>query len=128
MPRRKVTQGEKLRKKVEKLAKLNAGRLSQYVVSPKIKYCKKCGLQLNSENAKLILRKNNRAGGYMLDVYCYSCRCAKQKTFNARRPIVAHQPKTWQSRMLENPVYFADIFHKPATPENIAAEAQKLGM
>ena len=101
------------------------------------RYCKNCGIEKTTENTKLV----EIAGGnsYRLDSVCCQCRKAEQQKWNnirvqglylAKKPNRVNRVTStgWRKRMELNPYYFSGIFHKPATPENIEREAQRLGM
>jgi hypothetical protein len=101
------------------------------------RYCKNCGIEKTPENTMLVKRASGN--GYRLDSVCYQCRKAEQQKRNSTMVNGSYVAKksnstnrvnspSWRKRMELNPHYFSEIFHKPATPENIEREAQKLGM
>jgi hypothetical protein len=77
------------------------------------RYCKKCSIKRNNE------LKLSRNGGIEKIKRDFQCKGDGRERGKADR---------WASDMLQNPFYFADIFHKPATPENVAREAARLGI
>jgi hypothetical protein len=77
------------------------------------RYCKKCSIKRNNE-LKLL-----RTGGAKKVKGDYQCKGDGRSRGKADK---------WTADMLQNPYYFSDIFHKPATPENIAREAARLGL
>jgi len=106
------------------------------VISQRKSNCPDCGVKISDETAY-------RTSGGCLDKYCKDCRCkinAKNKTkwlatLDKPEPVYRRgegrsrgKLDNWTADMLQNPHYFSDIFHVPATPENIAREAQRLGM
>jgi hypothetical protein len=125
------------RKRKFKLSALNKEKLKGWEKSTDVRHCKNCGTEETPENTMLV--EIAGGNGYRLDSVCHQCRNAEQQKKNStkiKRLPVAKKPNgenrvtsiSWRKRMELNPHYFSEIFHKPATPENIEREAQKLGM
>jgi hypothetical protein len=120
-----------------KLSALNKEKLKGREKGTDVRHCKNCGTEETPENTMLVKRASGN--GYRLDSVCHQCRKADQQKKNSIRVKglpVTKRPNSeirvtsisWRKRMELNPHYFSEIFHKPATPENIKREAQKLGM
>jgi hypothetical protein len=103
-------------------------------IAKRKEFCATPGCDVKITKASAYARSNGS-----LDNYCKKCRtrinskpkikAKKQAAITCRgegRP--RGKLNNWTAAMLKHPFYFADIFHKPATPENVAREAARLGM
>ena len=89
-----------------------------------------CGEHKRYEHRDEFYAKDTKLG---LSSICKAATAERKAQWYQDNVIKKTEPRKdrispWAKRMLNNPHYFQDIFHRPATLENIKKEAQKYGM